>query len=256
MRRLEGKWAVVTGAANGIGHLLVVGLTTNGPWYGAGDTWNAAWFGKVNLPDRTSKPANTQWGGALYTPGADTFAFSSAVDEAGNLYLAGATNGSSFKRGWKGSTTQGSVTQLSPAANGVLGSSDGFVAKVDPAGNLLWVTRVGSNASNKAEQITSLRYANGALYLSGQTSGAFPGFSNLGDRDLWVGRMNPADGSLQKVTQFGSDRRDSSTIFNGLLVGPDSLWVSGLTEGSLVSSFGSAGNVSQGVLARVLLQGF
>ncbi len=244
------------GAANGIGHLLVVGLTTNGPWYGAGDSWNAAWFAKVALPNATSKPTDTQWGGSLYTPGADTFAFSSAVDDAGNLYVAGATNGSSFRRGWKGSTAQGSVPVQSPSANGVLGGTDGFVAKVDPSGNVVWVTRVGSNGSAKTDMISSIRYANGALYLSGQTTGAFPGFSNRGDRDLWVGRMSPADGNLLKVTQFGSDRRDSATVFNGLLVGADSLWVSALTEGSLVSSFGSAGNVSQAVLARVLLQGF
>ncbi len=68
-----------------------------------------------------------------------------------------------------------------------LGGSDVFVRKMDPQGNLLWSGMVGTDLDE--EQGFLDLDSSGNAYVAGQTRGAFPGFSNAGERDMFAARV-------------------------------------------------------------------
>jgi hypothetical protein len=95
------------------------------------------------------------------------------VDDAGNYYLTGYTDG-----------------DLSGAGNA--GSYDAWVAKYDSEGNQVWLEQFGTSALENANEVS---FSDGALYVSGTTEGSL-GSTNAGSFDAWVGKFSAADGTF------------------------------------------------------------
>jgi Bacterial Ig domain/Beta-propeller repeat len=105
-----------------------------------------------------------------------------STDSNGNLILTGFTTGA-----FPGFTHQG--------------SNDGFVGKFDSNGNRLWISQFGNDGSIEPSEI--LADTNGNLYISGQTSGAFTGYSNNNFYDAFLIKYDP-NGNRVWLRQFGS----------------------------------------------------
>lgn len=83
--------------------------------------------------------------------------------------------------------------------NGLSSGRDGFVARLAADGSGMAVTYLGT-AGN--EQVDSLAFANGKLYVGGRTSGDLDG-TRRGPVDGFVARLDPASGAVEKINQFG-----------------------------------------------------
>jgi uncharacterized protein (TIGR03437 family) len=111
------------------------------------------------------------------------------------------------------------------AGNG--GSSDVFVMKLDPSGNILYSTFFGGNGNDAASAMTV--DAAGNVFVTGNTSSTdFPvstgAYASSGN--VFVFRLN-ADGSLGYSTQFSG-----TTPVAIATDGSGSAWVAGSTEGN------------------------
>jgi hypothetical protein len=133
-----------------------------------------------------------------------------AIDGQGNVYLGGGTASADFP------TTPGAWDR---SYNG--GTFDAFVAKLDPAGNLLWSTFLGGP---NHDRVYGLEVdAQGNVYVAGRAGDGFPTTpgtvqpafngdvnpsSAYGRQDGFVAKI-AADGSrLIWSTYFGSDDRE------------------------------------------------
>ena len=155
-----------------------------------------------------------------------------AVDFAGNAYLVG---------GFEGAGTFGGETLTSS------GSSDGFIAKYDPDGNVLWARQAGGADGDKTYDV-ALGNA-GDPVVVGQfrgvaTFGAIP-LQSAGQTDVYVVRYSGADGTVQWASQIGADGAEygrgvavtaAGTVYatggfeNSILVGSDVLTSAGFTD--------------------------
>lgn len=157
-------------------------------------------------PDTGALVWSTFLGGAdagLFFPEA---ARALAVDAAGNTFVAGQANSSDFP------TTPGVLGPVSPGPSTV----DGFVAKLDVDGHLVWSTYLGGEGD---DYVTSLALdATGRPHVGGHTfsrdfpvtAGAFDGtFSSIFfTNDAFVARL-AADGSaVEWGTYLGGSLRD------------------------------------------------
>jgi hypothetical protein len=144
--------------------------------------------------------------------GAYDLAYGLTLDDAGNIFVVGATNG-----GWG--------TPRNPYSSG----TDGFVAKLDGEGNLQWNTFLGSNAMDEARAIA--RDVDGSLYVCGfsvQSWGA-PINGHAGDRDVFAAKLD-ADGYVVWNTFLGGPNEDVSWAV--VLDGDDHLLIAGNSLGS------------------------
>ncbi len=133
-----------------------------------------------------------------------------ALDDAGDIYVAGTTNGS-FD------------------GNRHLGSSDVFVAKVSSDGETLWSTQFGTSASDSARGIAV--DAAGAVYVTGSTFGDLAGSISEGMSDAIVAALDP-DGEVDWAQSFGSEGDD---VGRGVAVGPHGeIIFAGYSYGSLL----------------------
>ncbi len=164
------------------------------------------------------------------------------LDGSGNILLAGAFfTGVDFDPG-PGQTVPG---------NG--GNSDGFVAKYDPSGNLVWV-RALENAGSCTVRDLALDQ-DGNLLLTGQYSGAGldldPGtgstsVSSLGETDIFLAKYDAA-GTYQWGFGIGSDHADGGS---GLAVDPDgNAYLSGYFAGPGVDFDPGSGTANLSTLA-------
>lgn len=202
-----------------------------------------------------------------------------AVDSAGNVYLAGSTQGgldgnlnaggedlflskkdSEGNRQW---TRQfGSVAgdaanavavdsagniyvagftlgSLPGAPVGNSGGSELFLIKYDTAGIQQWVRQLGSVASDQARGVAV--DAAGNIYVTGSTFGTLPGIGNVsaGGEDLFLLKYD-GNGVLQWVRQFGSVAGDQAYA---VTVGSNgAIFVAGATLGALPGNAGSGGS--------------
>jgi Calx-beta domain/Beta-propeller repeat len=131
------------------------------------------------------------------------------TDSSGNLYVTGGTSGSF------------------PGYNNS-GNGDAFVAKYDALGNQLWVRQFGTPSSDFASGISV--DSSGNLYVTGYTSGSFPGYSNFGNGDSFVAKYNTLGNQLW-VRQFGTSNRDEASGISTDSSG--NLYFTGNTSGSL-----------------------
>ena len=147
-----------------------------------------------------------------------------AVDADDSVYLAGYTYG----------TLPGQTSQ---------GGADGFIAKVNSSGGLVWLKQIGTT---EFDQATGIALApDGSLFVAGLTEGVFPGYANAGASDVFVGHYK-ANGEKDWVVQFGSDADERAyNVLNQIGVaitvdGAGNPYVAGSTLGAF------AGSTSQG----------
>lgn len=113
---------------------------------------------------------------------------SSATDAFGNLYVAGATNGS--------------------LAGLNAGFNDAWVAKYDSNGKQQWIKQFGTSSSDFATSIATDN--KGDFYLLGMTKGDLAA-ANQGTEnyDVWVAKYD-SNGNQQWIKQFGNELTDAS----------------------------------------------
>lgn len=138
-------------------------------------------------------------------------AFSVAVDESGNVYVVGNTDG----------------TLPSQASAGAGGT---FVRKYDGAGKELWTRQFGvAGAAGGGAQGVAVD-ATGSVYVVGDTTGALPGQSSAGAGDAFL-RKYDASGTELWTRQFGSNQDDGGSSM--AIDGNGNVYVAGYTKGAL-----------------------
>lgn len=119
-----------------------------------------------------------------YGNSSDNYGFGVATDAAGNVFTGGVT-----VSGILGQTT--------------LDNDDGYVAKWDASGSLVWANLLGTTRNDYVFGIA--RVGTGSVAAVGLTNGSLPGFSNAGSDDAMV-RLYNADGSTAWTRQYGTDQ--------------------------------------------------
>lgn len=156
-------------------------------------------FVRVIRPDATTA-WTTQFGGSGIDEGLAVAAASDGV------YVAG--------------TTDGRLPNQEAA-----GGTDAFVAKLGPAGRMLWVRQFGSRGDDRASAIA---LAGHGLVVAGDTTGRL-GARHRGMRDAFVVRIG-LGGELRGVRQFGGPGDDA---VNALAADRHKVYVAGTTTGAL-----------------------
>ena len=126
-----------------------------------------------------------------------------AVDGSGNIISSGYFNGTADFN--PGAGTE-SLTSL--------GSIDGFVSKLDSAGNFLWAKRIGNSGGDNAKSVAV--DSNGNVLIAGDFSGTVDfdpsdGTTNLtsnGEGDIFISKFDPA-GNFLWAKGFGGTSVDS-----------------------------------------------
>ena len=145
-----------------------------------------------------------------------------AIDGSGNVYVAGRTETTNFP------------TTLNPFQGSNAGSLDGFVAKLNPAGNeLVYSTYLGGN---HADAVTGIAIdGSGSAYVAGHTwSTNFPTTlnpfqgSNAGEGDAFIAKLNPAGNELVYSTYLGGNADDAAYAI--AIDGSGNAYVAGRTE--------------------------
>ena len=159
---------------------------------------------------KLSSTGATLWTRQTGAAGMDV-CYSATTDSAGNIYLAGSTDG-----------------QLPGAAR--TGLIDAFVMKVSPAGAVLWTTQTGTAGASTFGNAVAVDAA-GNVSAAGDTNGMLDRDPHAGGYDIFVARY-AADGAKQWITQFGTSSDDYG---EGLAVdaGGADLFVAGTTGGDL-----------------------
>lgn len=187
------------GTIDSFGNYFVAGVTTGalvGPNAGGADAYIAKY-----------DAAGTQlWIKQLGSAVTDA-STSVVTDAGGNVYVAGITDGAIG----------------GPNA----GSSDNFVAKYDPAGNLLWTQQLGSAAAEFNPLVT---YFLGGVWVSSSTYGSLFGPS-AGNLDVYAARLDAGSGSVLWSTQLGTANAEHALA---ITVDPfiGKVYVAGITNGS------------------------
>jgi Beta-propeller repeat len=185
------------------GNVYVTGSTYGSfPGSAAGDGSLAGWLAKV---DSTGV---VKWITQIQTDKRD-IALAVATDAGGNIFVAGMTEG---------------VFPGGPARNT---SEDAWVAKLDSAGVVNWLTQIHTDGDDRAYAISA--GTEGDVFVAGSTTGLFPGGpAGNTEGDGWAAKLD-ATGTLKWVTQIQSDRYDEvTTIATDALGG---LFIAGATLG-------------------------
>ena len=121
--------------------------------------------------------------GSLNLGRADARAIAVAAD--GSIAVAGATEAALTGTG----------------TNGLAGSRDGFVARIDAGLADAKVTYVGTTGE---DQVDSVAFLNGSIYLGGRTTGTIGTDAKTGTTDAFVARIDAATGAVASTRQFGN----------------------------------------------------
>ena len=111
-----------------------------------------------------------------------------------------------------------------------VGNATGFVRKFDAAGTLQWERLFDTAGIDIVEAATVA--PDGVLFVAGRTSGAFAGYANSGQLDLFVASLS-SDGEVLDVLEQGDERPQHpvaiASVGNGSIVvaGYDDVWVVG-----------------------------
>jgi uncharacterized protein (TIGR03437 family) len=227
----DGAFSLALDAA---GNIYVAGVAGSAAFGPTGSTpaqnlsgVSDAFVAKLN-PQGTAMIYLTYLGGS----GQDT-AMAVAVDSQGDAYVTGGTNSRDFP-----------VTSLAfqPRFGGTGGSSlppfsapagDGFVAKLNPTGTLVWSSYLGGAEKDQGYGIAV--DAGGAVFVAGTTSSSnFPVTPGVvqttrhGSTDCFVARVSPDGARLLFSTYLGGSRENY-----GFTLGMDSsgsAYVAGITS--------------------------
>jgi len=124
------------------------------------------------------------------TSGATVYTQATAVDDSGNVYLAGYFNGSTF--------TLGSVTLTR------IGTQDAFVAKLDASGTVLWAKTFGGSGATASGQSLAVDNS-GNVYLGGYFQSAnltTPALTKIGTYDAFAIKLD-STGATTWAKNFG-----------------------------------------------------
>ncbi len=111
---------------------------------------------------------------------------------------------------------------LNPATR--VGSLDGFVRKFDINGGEIWTRQFGSSSLDYVEEFAA---DSSGLYLTGHTSGQFPGQTKIGLDDAFVEKLDHYGGSVLWTRQFGTGFGDFG---RGISVGSTGVYLTGETN--------------------------
>jgi len=84
-----------------------------------------------------------------------------------------------------------------------VGDSLGFVRRIDAIGVMQWERVFDTSGTDLVDTIAMT--PSGRIVVAGRTTGAFPGWSNAGQLDLFVGELS-SDGDVLAFGQFGDER--------------------------------------------------
>lgn len=150
--------------------------------------------------------------GSLSLGNADARAM--AVSADGTIAVAGAT-GAALSGG---------------QANAMGGGRDGFVSRIDSG---LSAATTSYIATAGDDQVDSVTFMNGALYVGGRTTGALDG-ARRGSVDGFVSRIDIDTGAIQRSSQFGQpDKRTEPVRISAASGGDTALGALGLHRGAL-----------------------
>jgi hypothetical protein len=102
----------------------------------------------------------------------------------------------------------------------------GYIGRVTSAGLNLFLIRIEPSATGAVSRPVALSLDNISIsdvYVTGTTTGAYPGFTNAGEEDIFVLKYTAA-GSHAWTQQFGGNSRDSSS---GITAVSDAVYVAG-----------------------------
>jgi len=246
--------------ADGAGNVLLTGYTAGGL---EGNTLT----GIVDAFAVKLAPSGARlWARQIGAASAFTYGYGVGADTAGNVFVAGHTNGT-----LPGNTSNGFydlfLTKLDPTGNVLwtqqhgatlavqvaglavdadgnslvagwtqgsldgqtnVGAEDVFVVKVDTTGTRLWTRMFGSPATDYATSVAL--DPTGNILVAGYTRGSIDGNGNAGIDDLFVVKLAP-DGSRLWARQLGSSAMDQAWSVTGDVAG--NVYVAGWTRGSL-----------------------
>jgi hypothetical protein len=190
-------------ATDASGNVYVTGLSSS-PFFPGN---NIALFGSDDLFIAKFSPSgqllySTRIGGSSFDE-----AFSIAVDQSGNVYVAGQTGSPDFP------VTGGFQTVYGG------GFSDAFILKLDPSGNLVYSSYLGGSGGNEALEAIAVD-GSGNAYVAGRTdsldfpvSNAYQSSFRGGIADGFVARINTntaGTASLMYSTYLGGSGFDSA----------------------------------------------
>lgn len=156
-----------------------------------------------------------------------TKASSTAIDEA--LDIETDNSGNSYITGFVGGQTNfGTITTSS------LGGQDIFVAKMDNAGNFIWIKTFGGSGAERGLDLALDN--NGNVYLTGYffgsaTFGTINLTSNAGSRDLFVAKINGNNGNVIWANSAGGT--DAETGHSVTCDNAGNVIVAGQFEGTI-----------------------
>ncbi|MFS8741175.1 SBBP repeat-containing protein [Synechococcus sp. W70.1] len=157
------------------------------------------------------------WSRQFGTPSSDE-ARALAEDGQGNVWVAG--------------ITEGSLPGQSSA-----GGSDVFLRKYNAQGRELWTRQFGTPASDEVVALAVDRRGN--AWVAGMTHGAFPGYSNAGEEDIFLRKYDPQGRELW-TQQLGSAGPDQ--VIAIAVDGKSNVWVAGTGAGkSFVRQYNANG---------------
>jgi hypothetical protein len=227
------QWAIDDGwiyneKADGIaldnsGNIVVCGYFEDTTKFGSGPLIPSK-GGKDILVAKYDASGNLLWMRNAGGPGRDE-GRGIVCDNAGNIYVVGQ---------YEDGAVFGSTTYTVP--NTPFGKySDGYIAKYDPSGNLLWVKKIGEEWLDAAWDITI--DGAGKLYVTGEfTSGTFTGSSiywSNGKEDMFIACYDQ-NGNCQWVNHGGG-----SVMDRGRGVGVDGSTILVTGQFGLSATFGS-----------------
>jgi hypothetical protein len=208
------------------------GVVAGGEFYTSttlsGNTLTAAGSKDILLV-KVDANGTTQWAKRFGGTASDSL-HAMAVDASGNLYLAGQFNGT---------INLGSATLTSS------GASDGFIAKLDSTGTVIWARKMGGTSANIAYSVAVK--STGELAVAGSFSGVAKvgsiALTSDGGSDAFVTLLDSA-GAFQWAKRFGGNTADHAraTAFDAA----GNLWACGSFTGSGATGFGVAPLASAG----------
>lgn len=165
---------------------------------------------------------DTVWVRAVFDGASVSEAPKIAVDEADNVYVAGATSSTELP------VTAGAVQES------LSGGLDGFLVKLGPSGDIEYLTYLGGSGREAVRDVTVAQ--DGSAVVVGETSSAdFPVRDALqaslgGAQDSFVAKVSPDGSALAFSTFLGGSGSEGVSAVN--LAAGGSIFVAGTTESS------------------------
>jgi hypothetical protein len=115
--------------------------------------------------------------------------------------------------------------------NGLAGSRDGFVARIDAGLADARITYVGTAGE---DQVDSVAFLDGSIYLGGRTTGTIGTDKKTGSTDAFVARIDAGTGAVADTRQFGNfDAASGGVRLSAIEGGGGVLGALGLHRGTL-----------------------